>query len=137
VGDLLGFGGSLERRVQGGRLQLNQLVVVRDGSGRVSCGIVSWLGEVGNTLRIGVRLWPGEPGALILRASSGVMREEPAVPAIALPAVGREPSSFVLPPRYFQAGRRVETSGPGKRSFRLVKLLERGADFERAAYSVE
>jgi len=137
LGDLLGFGGSLERHVQGVRLQLNQLLVVRDPTGRVSCGIVSWLGEVGSTLRIGVKLWPGEPGALVLRAATGVMRDEPAVPSIALPAVGREPSSLVLPPRYFQAGRRVETTGPGKRSFRLVKSLERGADFERVAYSVE
>jgi len=111
--------------------------VVRDPTGRVSCGIVSWLGEVGSTLRIGVKLWPGEPGALVLRAATGVMRDEPAVPSIALPAVGREPSSLVLPPRYFQAGRRVETTGSGKRSFRLVKSLERGADFERVAYSVE
>ena len=65
------------------------------------------------------------------------MRDEPAVPAIALPGVGREPSSLLLPQRYFQVGRRVETSGAGKRSFRLVKSLERGADFERVAYSVE
>ena len=137
VGDLLGFGGSLERRVPGNRWQLNQLLVARDTSGRISCGIVSWLGEFGTTLRIGIKLWPGEAGALILRASSGVMRDEPAVPAIALPGIGREPSSLLLPPRYFQAGRRVETSGAGKRSFRLVKLLERGADFERIAYSVE
>ncbi|MEO7760827.1 MAG: hypothetical protein ABIS68_02820 [Casimicrobiaceae bacterium] len=137
VGDLLGFGGSLERRVKGNRLHLNQLLIVRDASGRISCGIVSWLGEFGDTLRIGVRLWPGEPGSMILRATSGVMRDEPAVPAVALPGVGREPSSLVLPARYFAAGKRVETSGPGKRSFRLVKVLERGADFERIAYSVE
>jgi hypothetical protein len=138
VGDLLGFGGSLERRVpSGARLQLNQLLVVRDTTGRVVCGIVSWLGEIGDALRIGIRLWPGEPGALVLRAASGVMRDEPAVPAVALPSIGREPSSLILPLRYFQAGRRVETTGPGKRAFRLVKVLERGADFERIAYSVE
>ncbi|MBK7473761.1 MAG: hypothetical protein IPI73_27080 [Betaproteobacteria bacterium] len=137
VGDLLGFGGSLERRGPGTRMQLNQLLVARDANGRISCGTVSWLGEVGTTLRIGVRLWPGEAGALILRATSGVMRDEPAIPAIALPGLGREPSSLLLPPRYFQAGRRVETSGAGKRSFRLLKSLERGADFERAAYSTE
>lgn len=137
VGDLLGFGGSLERRVPGNRWQLNQLLVARDATGRVSCGLVSWLGELGTTLRIGVKLWPGEAGALILRASIGVTRDEPTVPAIALPGVGREPSSMLLPLRFFQAGRRVETSGPGKRSFRLVKLLERGADFERVSYSAE
>jgi hypothetical protein len=137
TGDPLGFGGSLERRGNGIRLQLNQLLVVRDTNGRISSGTVSWLGEIGETLRIGIRLWPGEPGALILRASSGVMRDEPAVPAVALPAVGREPSSLLLPLRYFQAGKRVATTGPGKRTFRLVKSLERGADFERIAYSVE
>jgi hypothetical protein len=137
VGDLLGFGGSLERRVPGNRWQLNQLLVARDATGRVSCGFVSWLGELGTTLRIGVKLWPGEAGALILRASIGVTRDEPTVPAIALPGIGREPSSMLLPPRFFQAGRRVETSGPGKRSFRLVKSLERGADFERVSYSAE
>jgi hypothetical protein len=137
TGDPLGFGGSLERRGSGVRLQLNQLLVVKDTNGRISCGTVSWLGEIGETLRIGIRLWPGEPGALILRATSGVMRDEPAIPAVALPAVGREPSSLLLPLRYFQAGKRVATTGPGKRSFRLVKSLERGADFERIAYSVE
>ena len=137
VGDLLGFGGSLERRVPGNRMQLNQLLVAREPGGRISCGTVTWLGELGTTLRIGIKLWPGEAGALILRAVSGVMRDEPSVPAIALPGVGREPSSLILPPRYFQAGRRIETSGPGKRSFRMVKSLERGVDFERVAYSVE
>ena len=138
VGDVLGFGGSLERRTSGGiRLQLNQLLVVREPSGRVACGIVSWLGLVKDTMRIGIRLWPGEPGSLILRATSSVMRDEPAVPAIALPGVGREPSSLILPARYFQAGKQVETTGPGKRAFRLVKVLERGADFERVGYSVE
>ena len=137
VGDLLGFGGSLERRVPGARLQLNQVLVVRDDTGRISAGIITWLGEFGNTLRIGIRLWPGEPGALILRAASTVMRDEPAVPAIALPGIGREPSSLVLPIRYISSGRRVETMGAGKRAFRLVKILERGADFERVAYSVE
>lgn len=137
IGDLLGFGGSLERRVPGNRWQLNQLLVAKDASGRISCGTVSWLGELGSTLRMGLKLWPGEAGALILRAASGVTRAEPAVPAITLPGVGREPSSLLLPPRYFQAGRRVETSGAGKRSFRLVKTLDHGVDFERVAYSVE
>ena len=102
-----------------------------------SISIVSWLGEIGDAVRIGIRLWPGEPGALVLRAASGVMRDEPAVPAVALPSIGREPSSLILPLRYFQAGRRVETTGAGKRAFRLVKVLERGADFERVGYSVE
>ena len=137
VGDLLGFGGSLERRVPGARLQLNQVLMVKDESGRTSAGVVSWLGEFGATLRIGIRLWPGEPGALALRAASTVMRDEPAVPAIALPGIGREPSSLLLPLRYFSSGRRVETMGIGKRAFRLVKVLDRGADFERVAYSVE
>ena len=136
-GDLLGFGGSLERGIAGNRWQLNQAMIARDPTGRISCGYVSWLGEVGGMLRIGIRLWPGEAGALIIRAASGVAREEPAIPAIALPGIGREPSSLLLPPRYFQAGRRIETSGMPKRSFRLLKLLQRGADFERVAYSVE
>ena len=137
TGDLLGFGGSLERQVKGNRWQLNQLLIARDPSGRISCGSVSWLGEVGENLRIGIKLWPGEAGPLIVRAMTGVAREEPAVPSIALPAIGREPSSLLLPPRYFQAGRRIETSGPGKRAFRLIKSLQRGADYERVAYSVE
>ena len=136
-GDLLGFGGSLERALAGNRWQLNQALIARDASGRVSCGHVSWLGEVGDKLRIGVKFWPGEAGALIIRAVTGVARDEPAVPAIALPGIGREPSCLLLPPRYFQAGRRIETSGAPKRSFRLLKLLQRGADFERVAYSVE
>ena len=137
TGDLLGFGGSLERDIAGHRWQLNQALIVRDPTGRIGCGYVSWLGEVDDKLRIGIRLWPGEAGALIMRASTGVAAEEPAVPAIALPGIGREPSSLLLPLRYFQTGRRIETSGAPKRSFRLLKLLQRGADFERVAYSVE
>ena len=137
TGDLLGFGGSLERPSKGNRWQLNQLLIARDATGRISCGHVSWLGEIAGKLRIGIKLWPGEAGALIVRASTGIAREEPAVPAIALQGIGREPSSLLLPPRYFQAGRRIEISGPGKRMFRLIKSLQHGADFERVAYSVE
>ena len=137
VGDLLGFGGSMERLVPGNRWQLSQLLIARDHSGRIGCGTVSWLGEFDKKLRIGVKLWPGEAGALTLRATSGALHDEPSVPAVALPGVGREPSSLLLPPKYFLVGRRVETSGGSKRSFRLIKSLERGADFERVAYSVE
>ena len=137
TGDLLGFGGSLERTAKGHRWQLNQLLIARDANGRISCGYVSWLGEIGCNLRIGVKLWPGEAGALIIRASTGVAADEPSVPSIALPGIGRDPSSLLLPPRYFQAGRRIETSGHGKRSFRLLKSLQHGADFERVAYTVE
>jgi hypothetical protein len=61
--------------------------------------------------------------------------EEAPVPMIVLGATPDEKASMLVPPRTFNAGRifRTLASGPERR-FRLTRLMQRGADFERVAF---
>jgi len=41
----------------------------------------------------------------------------------------------VLPPRTFSPGRTLRSMDPGpERTYKLVRLLQRGADFERVSF---
>jgi hypothetical protein len=61
--------------------------------------------------------------------------EEAPIPTVILGSTPDEKPSMLFPPRTFNAGRifRTIASGPERR-FRLTRLLQRGADFERVAF---
>ena len=72
---------------------------------------------------------------MVVRALTTVLVEEPPSPALTLAATPDEKACLIVPPRTFSAGRvlRSLASGPERR-LRLTRLLQRGADFERAAF---
>jgi hypothetical protein len=64
-----------------------------------------------------------------------MLTEEPPVPVVLLGPTPGESASLITPPRAFSAGRMLRSmdSGPERR-FRFMRLLQRGADFERVAF---
>jgi hypothetical protein len=125
------------RRIGGAlhRWHLEQLVILRDTE-RVRCGYVTRValdahGDISATLR----LWSGAPVALVVRPFTTMLSEEPPIPVILLGATPDDKPAIIAPPRTFNAGRMLRSldSGPERR-FRLTRLLQRGADFERLAF---
>jgi cyclic-di-GMP-binding protein len=125
------------RRVGGGphRWHLDQLVVLRDDE-RTRCGHVTRVAlDNRGELSVSLKLWPGSATAIAVRALTTMLVEEPPAPALTLSATPEEKACVIVPPRTFSAGRvlRSLASGPERR-LRLTRLIQRGADFERAAF---
>jgi hypothetical protein len=61
--------------------------------------------------------------------------EDPPLPAVLLAECPDDKASLILPPRSFSPSRVLRTldSGPERR-YRLTRLVQRGADFERVAF---
>ena len=75
------------------------------------------------------------PTALGVRALTTMLSEDPPVPVVLLGTTTDEKASIITPPRTFNPGRILRSfdSGPERR-FRLTRLVQRGADFERVAF---
>lgn len=117
------------------RWYLDQLVVVRDDD-RLRCGHVTRVAQdARGDMMVALKLWAGAPSAMAIRALTTMLVEEAPVPAVLLGATPEDKACIVVPPRTFNAGRvfRTIASGPERR-FRLTRLVQRGADFERVAF---
>ena len=125
------------RRVGAGqhRWYLDQLVVVRDEE-RVRCGCVTRVAfDASGELAASLRLWPGSPATIAVRTLTTVLVEETPFPAAILGATPDEKACLVVPPRTFAAGRMLRSLGvTPERRFKLTRLIQRGADFERVAF---
>ncbi|MGH8714381.1 MAG: hypothetical protein ACREYB_10285 [Casimicrobiaceae bacterium] len=117
------------------RWHLDQLVVVRDDE-RLRCGHVARVALDGRgELALGLRLWAGAPTAVAVRALTTMLVEEAPIPTVILGATPDDKACMIVPPRTFNAGRVFRTITPGpERRFRLTRLVQRGADFERVAF---
>lgn len=124
------------RRIRGAghRWHLEQLVVLRDEE-RVRCGYVTRVALDGHgDLSVTVRLWAGAPTALVVRPYTTILSEEPPFPGILIGPTPDEKPTFITPPRTFNPGRMLRTLDSPERRFRLTRLSQRGADFERVAF---
>ncbi len=120
------------------RWHLEQLVVVDDGE-RLQAGYVTRVAlGADDALALALRLWSGVPKALALRPVAGSLAEEPPLPALLLAETPDEKPCLILPPRSFNPSRvlRADDAGPARR-YRLTRLLQRGADFERIAFELQ
>lgn len=123
------------------RIGHNQLVAVRGtASVQFYLGTVQWLRvNTDQRLQVGVRLFPGIPGALAARPYEKnpklAARYERALllPEIAAPAT---PSTLILPSGWYQPGRVVELYAEEKQTATLANLVERGADFDRCTFKL-
>ena len=121
----------------GKRYAHGQLVALRPVDGTsFHLGQVRWLiCAADGTLRAGISPIPGTPSGMALRPL-GLNEKERSIYALSLgpvPAL-KQPPALVLPTGSFKAGRSLEIQGQPGKTVRLTELLERGADFERAAY---
>jgi hypothetical protein len=117
------------------RWAVEQLVAVRDEE-RVRLGCVTRVAQDSqNELAVSLRLWPGTPRAIPLRPLSTAVAEDPPLPALLLGETPEDKASLILPPRSFNPSRVLRSLDAGpERRFRLTRLLQRGADFERVAF---
>ncbi|HEY3178447.1 MAG TPA: hypothetical protein VGL25_06155 [Casimicrobiaceae bacterium] len=117
------------------RWSLEQLIVARDDE-RTRLGFVSRVARgLQGELTLALKLWPGTPHALTMRPVSTSMAEELPVPAILLAEAPEDRATLVMQPRAFTPGRVLRsTDGGHERKFRLTRLVQRGADFERVAF---
>jgi hypothetical protein len=120
------------------RWQLDQLVTVRDDE-RTRLGYVTRVAVNGRDgLALSLRLYSGTPKSLALRPLSGAASEDPPIPALLLGETPDDKPCLILPPRTFNPSRVMRSldAGPEYR-FRLTRLLQRGADFERVAFEAQ
>lgn len=117
------------------RWHLEQLVVLRDDE-HVRCGHVTRVALDGRgEISVRVRLWAGLATALAARPMTTMLAEDPPVPVILLGYTPDEKATIITPPRIFNPGRSLRSTDSGpERRFRLTRLLQRGADFERVAF---
>ena len=116
----------------------DQLVVVRDDERtRLAHATRIALGTQGE-ISLSLRLWAGAPKALTMRATSAAFQEDPPAPVLLLGETPEEKASLIVGPRMFAAGRVLRSVDPGpERRYRMTRLLQRGADFERVAFEEE
>jgi hypothetical protein len=114
---------------------LEQLAIARS-DGQVRIGFVTRvaLGAEGQ-LGLSLRLWSCVPRPMRLLPLSTVGAGDSPLPALLLDETPDDKACLVLPPRTFNPSRVLRTLDPGReRRFRLTRLLQRGFDFERAAF---
>lgn len=117
------------------RWSLEQLVVARDDE-RTRLGYAARVARgLQGDLTLALKLWPGTPRAMTMRPVSTSMAEEVPLPGILLAESPEDRATLVMQPRAFTPGRVLRsTDGGPERKFRLTRLVQRGADFERVAF---
>ena len=117
------------------RWHLDQLVIVRDDE-RVRCAHVTRVAlDSHGDLAVTLKLWAGSPTAIAVRGLTSMLVEETPFPTVLLGVTPDEKATLVVPPRTFSAGRVLRSLASGaERRFRLTRLVQRGADFERLAF---
>jgi hypothetical protein len=113
-----------------------QLLAVRTGqAGDYALAQVRWLMlATSGELHAGLRLIPGAPAATLARPIGMNEKNLRPLPALSLAAAAQSPASLVLPLGSFKPKRMLELALDKPLNVRLTEILERGADFERAAY---
>jgi hypothetical protein len=114
---------------------LEQLVTLRDDE-RTRLGCVTRVALDSNgSLAMELKSWPGSPRTFAVRPMSSAFSEDPPMPVVELTESPDEGPSLVVPPRTFAPGRQLRSMNAGpERVFKLSKLVQRGADFERVAF---
>ncbi len=131
----------LERTLtnEGPSLAVGQMVAVRPAGMRyLILASISWIiaGDDGK-LQVGVSMMPAPAAAVAVKGPGLQAAREPLQPGFLLPAMAatKEPESMVVLAGRFRPGRTIEfDDGIGAYRIRLLRLLERGEDFERCSY---
>ena len=139
--DQSAMGCRIGRQVRiGARVSHNQLFGIKVGAAPFNLGTIRWLQVGPEQLQVGLRLLPGIPVPVVIRATGlSPTGTNKYIPALLLPAVPalKSPESLVLPPGWFRPSRVVEQyAEPILRRMRITELLERGPDFERVAFEM-
>jgi len=114
-----------------------QLIAVRPADAKnFLVGVVRWIKTDDNgNIQIGVRVIPGIPRAVAVRATGLNAQKEKFVPALYCPALAAlsAPASLILPLGWYRPKRILEVYSDSSELLLLSAVLERGSDFERVA----
>jgi hypothetical protein len=131
------------------RMMHNQVLGIRHGANQARLGTIQWIRvDSRNETLCGVRLFPGTPQAVRVRPANfnlpNSTNSNPGkgqeyelaflTPAVTMPA---SPMTMLLPAGWFQSGRLLELRGADRRIAKLLTLIERGADYDRCAVSID
>jgi hypothetical protein len=122
----------------GARITLGQLLAVQPpGTQGLRLAVVRWRTVAEGSLQIGVRLVAGapEPASICATGLTSVVGPR-CRPGFVLPAVDAlgQPPSVIFPAAAFRPDRIVEIQSSFVEQVKLVRMLERGHDYERAEY---
>ncbi len=114
---------------------LDQLCALRDDERTRVAYVTRVAYDPQGDLAVSLKVYSGTPKAIVLRPFTTAFAEDPPIPALLLAASTEEKASLIVPPRTFNPARILRTmdSGP-ERKYRLTRLIQRGADFERVAF---
>jgi hypothetical protein len=117
------------------RWALDQIVVVRDEE-RVRLGYVTRVAhDMHGEFALSLKMYSGTPKAMAVRPLSTAVGEDPPLPVVMLGETPDDKPSLILPPRTYNASRVLRSLDPGpEKRFRLTRLVQRGADFERVEF---
>jgi len=122
----------------GARIGGGQLVAVQpEGTRSFLLAIARWSRIAGGSdLQAGVQMLPGAPKPAAVRGTGLSAANEKYRHGFLLPPVASltEPETVIVPAGWFRTGRAIELYTDSSRKIRLTRLLDRGSDFERAAY---
>lgn len=120
----------------GGRLGIGQLVALQPAmSSHMQLGVLRWTQLRGELLVAGIQLLPGRPQPVAVRRTGVRATPDSYQRGFILPEQAEYglSSALILPPGSFKPGRIMESWTPiSTCRFKLDRILERGADFERA-----
>ncbi len=121
------------------RIQHNQLIAIqRKDSTSCRIGVVQWLKiSENNEFQCGIRLFPGEPQAIMVKPQNFKMADRQVYePALLLPEVTApaRPATVSLPAGWFQEGRVIEIKDSQEKQAKLISLVESNVDFERCTF---
>jgi cyclic-di-GMP-binding protein len=129
----------IERTEDGGRGRFvqQQLIAVRPADAKVfMLGALRWLVVSENfDLRAGVRVFPGVPQCVAVRATGLNAMNDKYTQALLLPAVPalQTPPTLILPAGWYRPKRMIEVFSDGCEQILLTSIVDRGSDFERVA----
>lgn len=130
----------LRRRSSSDRLAHRELIAIRPSDTRTfMLGTVSWvMYREDGALDAGIQLLEGVPKVVAVRSVGLGLAQydvsfQPAFHLSETPAI-KSPATLVLPAGYFQPFRVIEMFDEKLLGFRLLELVNRGADFDQASF---
>ena len=123
------------------RVTLNQLIAIRHPQAKhFAIGMIRWMRfDANGDLNVGIRTFPGIPMAVGIRSPVLISTLQKLVlQAFLLPEIPalKTQASLVLPHGWFAPNKQIELFIDDTLNVRLIKSLERGADFERVAFEI-
>jgi hypothetical protein len=124
------------------RVTLNQLIAIRHPQAKhFAIGMIRWMRfDANGDLNVGIRTYPGIPMAVGIRSPVLISTlQNKFLQAFLLPEIPalKTQASLVLPLGWFAPNKQIELLIDDALNIRLIKSLERGADFERVGFEIK